>query len=102
MADKKRIIPVVTKDVERTEIPILLQQRQFLKEPSPRQAGIRVAEAIASSTDNAYFNSTSSVRYGFDPRFVSCGASSPLSCQIVSPAFRSRIVFSLVCESSRS
>jgi len=39
---------VVTEDVELTEIPMLLRQFQFLKEASPRQAGIRVAEAIAA------------------------------------------------------
>ena len=48
LADKKRIIPVVTGDVELTEIPMLLRQFQLLQESSPRQAGIRVAEAIAA------------------------------------------------------
>ena|SRR6266568_5699825 len=48
LADQKRIIPVVTGDVELTKMPMLLRQFQFLKESSPRQAGIRVAEAIAA------------------------------------------------------
>jgi hypothetical protein len=48
VADNKRIIPVVTGDVDLTRIPTLLRQYQFLREPSARQAGMRVAEVVSS------------------------------------------------------
>ena len=48
VADQKQIIPVVTGDVELAKIPALLRQFQILNESSPRQAGIRVAAAIAA------------------------------------------------------
>ena len=47
VADGKRIIPVLTGDVEPGEIPALLRQYQFLREPSARQAGLRIAEVVA-------------------------------------------------------
>ena len=46
LADKKRIIPVVTEDVDLMRIASLLRQFQFLKESSPREAGRRVAEIL--------------------------------------------------------
>lgn len=46
LAGNKRIIPIVTEAVDVTEIPPLLMQFQFLRESSPRAAGIRVAEVL--------------------------------------------------------
>ncbi|MEQ8767901.1 MAG: toll/interleukin-1 receptor domain-containing protein [Planctomycetota bacterium] len=46
VADHKFIIPVVTEDLDVSRVPSLLQQYQFLREPSPTVAGRRVAEAI--------------------------------------------------------
>lgn len=46
IADKKKIIPVIVKNLERSRIPSLLQGFQFLDEPSPSIAGKRVAEVL--------------------------------------------------------
>ncbi len=46
IAGKKRIIPVLTKDLELSSIPTLLRKYQFLNEPSPSLAGKRVAEVV--------------------------------------------------------
>jgi nucleoside 2-deoxyribosyltransferase len=46
VADKKRIIPVVTEDVDLMRVASLLRQFQFLRESSPREAGRRVAEIL--------------------------------------------------------
>lgn len=50
VADRKRIIPVLTEDVEVTHVPLLLKQFQFLKEESPREAGKRVAEVLEKAS----------------------------------------------------
>src|SRR5262245_28281157 len=42
VADRKRIIPVVTQDVKVEQLPPLLRQYQFLRESSPSVAGRRV------------------------------------------------------------
>lgn len=46
VAGKKRIIPVLTEDIDMKNLPPLLTQFQVLKESSPKEAGRRVAEAI--------------------------------------------------------
>jgi hypothetical protein len=46
VADKKKIIPVLTEDVELKRLGPLLSQFQFLKESSPKEAGRLVAQAI--------------------------------------------------------
>ena len=48
-ADQKRIIPVLTRDMDIRSLPLALRRFQFLKEPSPAQAGKRVAEVIKKS-----------------------------------------------------
>lgn len=47
VADEKRIIPVLTQDMDIRDIPFLLTRFQFLRESSPLEAGRRVAEVIA-------------------------------------------------------
>lgn len=49
VADKKRIIPVLTEEMDIRDIPVLLTQFQFLKEPSPREAGRLLAEAVTKT-----------------------------------------------------
>jgi hypothetical protein len=62
LIDKKRIIPVVTGDVDLVKIPMLVRQFQLLEESSPleppwfhglpfvelHEAGMRVAEVIGT------------------------------------------------------
>lgn len=50
IADKKRIIPIVTEDIGIERIPILLRQFQFLRETSPAKAGEYVAKLLKMST----------------------------------------------------
>lgn len=47
VADQKRIIPVLIEDMDVRNVPVLLTRFQFLKEPSPSEAGRRVAEVLA-------------------------------------------------------
>ena len=47
LAGKKRIIPVITKDFDWSQIPLMLRRYQFLNEPSPSIAGKRVAEVVS-------------------------------------------------------
>ena len=49
VADKKRIIPVFTKDVELDRLPSVLRKFQALRESSPLEAGKRVAEVIKAA-----------------------------------------------------
>ena len=49
VADRKKIIPIITEEVDLDRIPSLLRQFQFLKEPSPAEAGKRVAAVIDDS-----------------------------------------------------
>ncbi|HVR96799.1 MAG TPA: toll/interleukin-1 receptor domain-containing protein [Thermoanaerobaculia bacterium] len=46
IADHKRIIPVVTADIDLSRLPMALRRRQLLKESSPQEAGRRVAEVL--------------------------------------------------------
>jgi hypothetical protein len=46
VADEKRIIPVLTQDMDIRDVPFLLTRFQFLRESSPEEAGSRVAEVI--------------------------------------------------------
>ena len=47
VADGKRIVPVLTQDIDLHDIPSPLTRLQFLREPSPQLAGKRVAEIVA-------------------------------------------------------
>lgn len=49
VADDKRIIPVLTQETDIKDVPVLLQQFQFLKGSSPSEAGRRVAEVITQT-----------------------------------------------------
>lgn len=49
IGDHKRIIPVMAADLDPGEIPQVLRRYQFLTEPSPREAGRRVAETLAEA-----------------------------------------------------
>lgn len=46
LADKKRIVPVLSDDVDPAEIPAIVRQFQFVREKSPEAAAKRVAEAV--------------------------------------------------------
>ncbi|MCX7109036.1 MAG: toll/interleukin-1 receptor domain-containing protein [Proteobacteria bacterium] len=46
IAGKKRIIPVITKELAWSQIPLMLRRYQFLNESSPSIAGKRVAEVV--------------------------------------------------------
>jgi hypothetical protein len=54
VADRKKIIPIVTDDVDLSRIPLPIRQLQFLREPSPIVAGKRVAETIGTSATNPH------------------------------------------------
>lgn len=47
VADGKRIIPVLTGGVSPEDVPVPIAQYQYLREPSPQQAGQRVADVLA-------------------------------------------------------
>ena len=49
VADKKRIIPVLTQEMDLDDIPVPLTRLQFLREPSPHEAGKRVARVVLES-----------------------------------------------------
>jgi hypothetical protein len=49
VADNKRIVPVLTQDMDIENIPTSLRRFQFLKEPSPLEAGERVAQVVAAT-----------------------------------------------------
>jgi hypothetical protein len=46
IADNKRIIPVLTHDLEWSQVPPMLRKYQGLNESSPRLAGKRIAEVV--------------------------------------------------------
>lgn len=46
LGGNKKIIPIVTREVEHTSLPSLLRGRQWLQETSPQIAGKRVAEVV--------------------------------------------------------
>jgi len=45
----KKIIPIVTEQVEHLPLPSLLRERKWLNEPSPQAAGKAVAEVVRAS-----------------------------------------------------
>jgi hypothetical protein len=53
LADEKRIVPVLSEDVDPSDIPALVRQFQFVREKSPEAAAKRVAEAIVHETVGA-------------------------------------------------
>jgi hypothetical protein len=46
LADKKRIVPVLSEGVDPADIPAVVRQFQFVREQSPEAAAKRVAEAV--------------------------------------------------------
>lgn len=46
VADRKFIIPILTQDIDIKDLPSLVRNYQFLYEPSPSEAGKRVAEVL--------------------------------------------------------
>ena len=52
LAGKKRIIPVLTPDLEISQLPPLLSQFQALREDSPDKAAAKTAAAIGLLTEN--------------------------------------------------
>jgi hypothetical protein len=51
LADGKRIVPVLSEDVDPADIPALVRQFQFVREKTPEAAAKRVAEAIVRETE---------------------------------------------------
>jgi hypothetical protein len=49
VADNKKIIPVAANDVDLSKVPVPLREYDVVREPSPREAGMRVAEAICGA-----------------------------------------------------
>jgi len=50
LAGGKRIVPVLSDDVDPSEIPAAVRQFQFVREKSPEAAARRVAEAVMHET----------------------------------------------------
>jgi len=50
LADGKRIVPVLSDDVDPADIPAVVRQFQFVREKSPEAAAKRVAEAVVRET----------------------------------------------------
>lgn len=59
IADKKRIVPVLTENLDIGQIPAPLRLYQMLRAKSPQEAGQRVAEALESRTRDHKAPSTS-------------------------------------------
>lgn len=53
LADGKRIVPVLSDDVDPADIPAVVRQFQFVREKSPEAAARRVAEAVVHETAGA-------------------------------------------------
>lgn len=53
LADGKRIVPVLSDDVDPADIPAVVRQFQFVREKSPEAAAKRVAEAVVHETAGA-------------------------------------------------
>lgn len=51
IADGKRIIPIVTQDMDLKKLPLLLRQYHFLTEPSPQEAARKVAEVVLRGSE---------------------------------------------------
>ncbi len=49
IADQKRIIPVLTQEMDWRDIPTPLARLQFLKESSPWEAGVQLAQVVSQS-----------------------------------------------------
>ena len=49
VADRKRIIPIITEDFDLSKLPLLLRPYQFLQASSPQAAGKRVAEVLETT-----------------------------------------------------
>lgn len=52
LADKKRIVPVLSEEVALADIPTVVRQFQFVREKSPELAAKRVAEAVVRETQS--------------------------------------------------
>ena len=50
VADKKRIIPIMTEDIDPRKLPLALSSYMALQEPSPQVAGKRIAAVLASAS----------------------------------------------------
>jgi len=50
LAGGKRIVPVLSEDVDPSDIPAVVRQFQFVREKSPEAAAKRVAEAVMHET----------------------------------------------------
>ena len=50
LADGKRIVPVLTGDLDPADVPAVMRQFQFVREASPEAAATRVAEAVVRET----------------------------------------------------
>jgi TIR domain-containing protein len=53
LAGDKRIVPVLSDDVDPADIPAVVRQFQFVREKSPEAAAKRVAEAVLYETAGA-------------------------------------------------
>lgn len=53
VADHKRIIPIVTEDIDLASVPVPLAQFQLLKESSPVEAAKRVAAVLKGTQHEA-------------------------------------------------
>jgi hypothetical protein len=50
VADNKKIIPILSEDLDVNQVPLLIRKFQMLRTKSPTEAGIRVAEVIEKSS----------------------------------------------------
>ena len=50
VADQKKIIPIVTKDIDMQKLPFALRAYRALQESSPQAAGKRVAAVLANAS----------------------------------------------------
>ena len=53
VADHKRIIPVAREEIDLAHLPSPLRRLQILREPSPQEAGRRVAEVLERESGQA-------------------------------------------------
>lgn len=49
VADKKLIIPIMIEEIERSQLPGIFRNYQYLRASTPGEAGIKVAQMIESS-----------------------------------------------------
>jgi hypothetical protein len=62
LADRKRIIPVLSRKLPPNRVPQVLRRFRFLEEPSATEAGKRVAEVIKTKTGSESDESRRSLR----------------------------------------